>query len=162
MSSTTEQQITRLATERYNTCPDPRLRAVIGSLVRHLHGFVRDVEPTEAEWMTGIDFLTEVGKMCGEQRQEFILLSDVLGVSILVDAINHRVPESATPTTVVGPFHIPDSPVFDLGANMASGAPGIPLVISGTVRTLDGTPIPRATVDVWQTDGEGTDRKSVV
>src|SRR6187549_2898823 len=115
MRNTTEQNITQLATDRYSTCPDPRLREVVGSLVRHLHAFVREVEPTEAEWMAGIDFLTRVGRMCDDKRQEFILMSDVLGVSILVDAINHRVPESATPTTVVGPFHIPDSPAFDSG-----------------------------------------------
>jgi hydroxyquinol 1,2-dioxygenase len=156
MRNTTEQNITQLAAERYSTCSDPRLRQVVGSLVRHLHAFVREVEPTEAEWMTGIDFLTRVGRMCDDKRQEFILMSDVLGVSILVDAINHRVPASATPTTVVGPFHIPDSPAFDSGADMAAGAPGIPLLVSGTVRSLDGTPIPNATVDVWQTDGDGT------
>jgi hydroxyquinol 1,2-dioxygenase len=153
--NTTEQNITALATDRYDVCPDPRLRKVLLSLVRHLHGFVRDVEPTEAEWMTGIDFLTRVGKMCDEKRQEFILMSDVFGVSILVDAINHRLPASATPSTVVGPFHIPDSPDFSSGANMAVGAPGVPLVLTGTVRSVDGKPIPDASVDVWQPDGEG-------
>jgi hydroxyquinol 1,2-dioxygenase len=156
MRNTTEQNITQLATDRYSTCSDPRLREVVGSLVRHLHAFVREIEPTEAEWMAGIDFLTRVGRTCDDKRQEFILLSDVLGVSILVDAINHRMPAAATPTTVVGPFHIPDSPAFDNGANMAAGAPGVPLVVSGTVRSLDGTPIANAAVDIWQTDGDGT------
>ena len=155
MRNTTEQNITGLATERYGTCPDPRLREVVTALVKHLHAFVREIEPTEAEWMTGIDFLTRVGKMCDEKRQEFILMSDVLGVSILVDAINHRLPQAATPSTVVGPFHIHDSPDFTNGANMAAGAPGIPLVLTGSVRTLDGQPSPNAAVDVWQPDGEG-------
>ncbi len=155
MRNMTEQNITALATERYGTCPDPRLREMIGSLVNHLHAFVREIEPTEVEWMAGIDYLTRVGKMCDDKRQEFIILSDVLGVSILVDAINHRVPDAATPSTVVGPFHIPDSPDFDNGANMAVGAPGTPLVLAGTVSSLDGTPIQNAVVDAWQPDGEG-------
>jgi hydroxyquinol 1,2-dioxygenase len=155
MRNMTEQNITALATERYGTCPDPRLREMIGSLVNHLHAFVREIEPTEAEWMAGIDYLTRVGKMCDDKRQEFIILSDVLGVSILVDAINHRVPDAATPSTVVGPFHIPDSPDFHNGANMAAGAPGTPLVLTGTVSSLDGTPIRNAVVDAWQPDGEG-------
>ena len=155
MRNTTEQNITALATERFNKTPDPRLRKVVTSLVKHLHGFIREVEPTEGEWFAGIDFLTRVGKMCDDKRQEFILMSDVLGVSILVDAINHRLPDRATPSTVVGPFHIHDSPDFQSGANMAVGAPGIPLVLTGTVRSLDGQPIPNAIVDVWQPDGEG-------
>jgi hydroxyquinol 1,2-dioxygenase len=155
MRNMTEQNVTALAIERYGNCPDPRLRQVLTALVKHLHAFVREVEPTEGEWMTGIDFLTRVGKMCDDKRQEFILMSDVFGVSILVDAINHRLPGAATPTTVVGPFHIPESPDFDSGANMAVGAPGVPLVITGTVRSLEGKPIPNATVDVWQPDGEG-------
>src|SRR6185295_13785080 len=129
MRNTTEHNITALATERYGATPDPRLREVITSLVRHLHGFIREIEPTEREWLTGIEFLTSVGKMCDDKRQEFILMSDVLGVSILVDAINHRLPDRATPSTVMGPFHIHDSPDFQNGANMAVGAPGIPLVI---------------------------------
>src|SRR5262245_62049003 len=137
MRNTTEHNITALATDRYGTCPDPRLREVIVSLVKHLHGFIREVEPTEAEWMAGIDFLTRVGKMCDDKRQEFILMSDVLGVSILVDAINHRLPDAATPSTVVGPFHIHESPDFANGANMAGGAPGTPLVLTGSVRTIE-------------------------
>ena len=155
MRNTTEQNITNLATERYGKVPDARLRQVVTSLVKHLHGFVREVEPTEAEWFAGIQFLTATGKMCDDKRQEFILMSDVMGVSILVDAINHRLPDAATPSTVMGPFHIHDSPNFESGANMAIGAPGVPLVMTGTVRSLDGQPIPNAVVDVWQPDGEG-------
>jgi hydroxyquinol 1,2-dioxygenase len=155
MRNTTEQNVTALAVDRYSACPDPRLREVITALVKHLHAFIRDVEPTESEWMTGIEFVTNVGKMCDDKRQEFILMSDVLGVSILVDAINHRLPDAATPSTVVGPFHIHDSPTFEKGANMAGGAPGTPLVLTGTVRSIDGSPIANALVDVWQPDGEG-------
>jgi hydroxyquinol 1,2-dioxygenase len=155
MRNTTEHNISALATERYGTTPDPRLRKVVTSLVKHLHAFIREIEPTEAEWTKGVEFLTSVGQTCDEKRQEFILMSDVLGVSILVDAINHRLPAAATPTTVVGPFHIHDSPEFKNGENMAAGAPGVPLVLTGTVRTLEGRPIQNAAVDVWQPDGEG-------
>jgi hydroxyquinol 1,2-dioxygenase len=155
MRNTTEQNITALALERFARTPDPRLREVVTSLVKHLHAFVREVEPSEGEWMAGVEFLTRVGQKCDDKRQEFILMSDVLGVSILVDAINHRLPDRATPSTVVGPFHIHDSPGFTEGANMAVGAPGVPLVLTGTVRSLDGQPIPDAVVDVWQPDGEG-------
>ena len=155
MRNMTEQNITALATERFSACPDPRLREVITSLVKHLHAFIREIEPTEGEWMAGIDFLTRVGKTCDDKRQEFILMSDVLGVSMLVDAVNHRQPDAATPSTLVGPFHIRNSPDFDNGANMAADVPGTPLVLAGSVRSLDGTPIRNAMVDVWQPDGEG-------
>ncbi len=155
MRNTTEQNITGLVIDRYSACRDPRLRTVLASLIRHLHGFVSDVEPTEQEWRTAIDFLTRVGQTCDEKRQEFILLSDVLGVSILVDAINHRMPDAATPSTIMGPFHVRNSPEFANGANMAADAPGKPLVLTGSVRSLAGAPIPNAIVDVWQPDGEG-------
>ena len=155
MPYVTEENLTELALERWKNTSEPRLRKIIGSLIKHLHGFVRDVELTEAEWATAIDWLTRTGKMCTEKRQEFILASDVLGVSMLVDAINHRLPTGATPTTVTGPFHIHDSPELANGASMAAGAPGIPCFVSGFVRGLDGRPIKGATLDVWQTDGEG-------
>jgi hydroxyquinol 1,2-dioxygenase len=155
MTYVTEQNLTDIAIERWKQIPDPRLRQVMSSLIRHLHAFVRNVEPTEAEWFAAIDWLTRTGKMCTDKRQEFILASDVLGVSMLVDAINHRLPTGATPTTVTGPFHIHDSPQLATGADMAGGAPGEPLFISGIVRGLDGAPIADAILDVWQTDGEG-------
>jgi hydroxyquinol 1,2-dioxygenase len=155
MTYVTEQNLTDIAIERWKQIPDPRLRQVMSSLIRHLHAFVRNVEPTEAEWFAAIDWLTRTGKMCTDKRQEFILASDVLGVSMLVDAINHRLPTGATPTTVTGPFHIEDSPQLATGADMAGGAPGEPLFISGIVRGLDGTPIADAALDVWQTDGDG-------
>ena len=122
MPFVTEANLTDIARERWNNIPDPRLRAIMTSLVKHIHAFVRDIEPTEAEWATAIDWLTRTGKMSTDKRQEFILFSDVLGVSMLVDAINHRLATGATPTTVTGPFHIHGSPEFADGANMAEGA----------------------------------------
>jgi hydroxyquinol 1,2-dioxygenase len=155
MPYVTEQNLTDVVLERWKNIPDPRLRDVMASLIKHLHGFVREIEPTGEEWFTAIDWLTRTGKLCTEKRQEFILASDVLGVSMLVDAINHRLPSGATPTTVEGPFHIADAPEIAHGGDMAKNAPGIPCIVVGTVRDLDGKPIAGATLDLWQTDGEG-------
>jgi hydroxyquinol 1,2-dioxygenase len=155
MPYVTEDNLTDVALERWKDIPDPRLRQVMQSLIKHLHGFVRDIEPTQAEWAAAIDWLTRTGKLCSEKRQEFILTSDVLGVSMLVDAINHRRPSEATPSTVEGPFHIPNAPAVAHGGNMAEGAPGIPCFVTGTVRGLDGEPVAGAVLDLWQTDGEG-------
>lgn len=155
MTYVTEQNLTDIAVERWKDIPDPRLRQVMQSLIAHLHAFVRDIEPTEAEWAAAIDWLTRTGKLCTDKRQEFILASDVLGVSMLVDAINHRLPSGATPTTVEGPFHVAGAPAMGHGANMADGAPGVPCYCTGTVRDLDGKPVGGATLDLWQTDGEG-------
>jgi hydroxyquinol 1,2-dioxygenase len=155
MPFVTEANLTDIARERWHEIPDPRLRKIMTSLVKHIHAFVREIEPTEAEWATAIDWLTRTGKSCSDKRQEFILFSDVLGVSMLVDAINHRLATGATPTTVTGPFHIHGSPEFADGANMAEGAPGVPCFVSGVVSDLNGRPIEGAILDVWQTDGEG-------
>ena len=155
MPYVTEQNLTDIARERWSNIPDARLRQVMTALVKHVHAFVREIEPTTDEWATAIDWLTRTGKMCTEKRQEFILFSDVLGVSMLVDAINHRLATGATPTTVEGPFHVPASPEFADGADMAKEAPGVPCFVTGTVRDLDGKPIAGAALDVWQTDGEG-------
>ena len=155
MAYVTEKTLTDVAMNRWSDIPDPRLQQVMTALVKHVHAFVRDIEPTEAEWATAIDFLTRTGQMCNEKRQEFILMSDVLGVSMLVDAINHRRPSGATPSTVEGPFHVPDAPAVANGGNMAANAPGIACFVSGAVRGLSGEPIAGATLDLWQTDGEG-------
>lgn len=150
-----EQNLTQVAMQRWSDIPDPRLRKVMSALVKHVHAFVREIEPTQAEWATAIDWLTRTGQMCSAKRQEFILTSDVLGVSMLVDAINHRRPSGATPSTVEGPFHVPNAPPMANGANMAAGAPGIPCFVTGTVRGLSGEPVAGAVLDLWQTDGEG-------
>ena len=155
MPYVTEQNLTDVVLERWQAVPDPRLRQVMASFIRHVHAFVRDIEPTEAEWATAIDFLTRIGKTSNDKRQEFILFSDVMGVSMLVDALNNRLAGSATPTTVEGPFHIPNAPAYADGANMAENCPGIACIITGTVRGLDGRPMANASLDLWQTDGEG-------
>ena len=155
MPYVTEQNLTDVVLERWKAVPDPRLRQVMQSFIRHLHAFVRDVEPTGEEWAKAIEFLTQVGQTCSPKRQEFILFSDVMGISMLVDAINHRLETGATPTTVEGPFHVPNAPKLPDGGNMAAGCPGIPCFITGTVRGLDGKPIANATLDLWSNDGEG-------
>jgi hydroxyquinol 1,2-dioxygenase len=151
----TEQNLTDGVLERWKAVPDPRLRHVMQSLIKHVHAFVRDIEPTEAEWATAIDFLTRIGQKCTDKRQEFILFSDVMGASMLVDAINHRLESGATPTTVEGPFHVPNAPALADGADMAAGCPGIACFVTGTVKGLDGKPVASARLDLWQTDGEG-------
>jgi hydroxyquinol 1,2-dioxygenase len=155
MPYVTEQNLTDIVLDRWQQIPDPRLRQIMQAAIKHLHAFAREVEPSGAEWFAAIDWLTRTGKMCTEKRQEFILASDVLGVSMLVDAINHRVPTGATPTTVEGPFHVADAPERGSGENMTEGAPGEPLFITGVVRGLNGQPLAGAVLDVWQTDGEG-------
>ncbi|RHW29189.1 6-chlorohydroxyquinol-1,2-dioxygenase [Nocardioides immobilis] len=151
-----EHNATDAVVSSFTQASDPRLRAVMESLTRHLHGFVREIEPTQAEWVAAIDFLTSTGKMCDDTRQEFILLSDVLGVSMLVDAINNRKPTGVTESTVLGPFHVIESPPRQLGADIADVHAGKPrCVIRGTVRDLQGRPVPGSLVDVWQADDEG-------
>jgi hydroxyquinol 1,2-dioxygenase len=155
MPYATEENLTDLALQRWNQIPDPRLREIMQSLVKHLHGFVREIEPTPQEWFTAIDWLTRTGKLCTEKRQEFILTSDVLGISMLVDAINHRRDQKATPNTVEGPFHIPGSPELADGESMSKDAPGTPCFVVGKVTDLNGKPLGGVALDMWQTDGEG-------
>ena len=134
---------------------DPRLRTIMVSLVKHLHDFIKDVELTEAEWAKAIEFLTATGKMCTDTRQEFILLSDVLGASMLVETINNRAHGTLTESTVEGPFHMVASPQRELGANIAEDGKGEPCLVTGTVTGPDGVPVPGARVDVWQANAEG-------
>jgi len=155
-SATTEDDITNEVLRRFEATPDARLRQVMQSLVRHLHAFVKDVELTEAEWFAAIQFLTDTGHMCDDKRQEFILLSDTLGVSMAVDLINHRKPEGATESTVFGPFHRDGAPELPAGGNIAPrDTAGMPAVITGRVLDLNGQPIAGARLDVWQADSSG-------
>lgn len=150
-----EAKISDQAVTAFGNTPNPRLRQVLQSLVRHLHAFASEVELTEEEWLEGIRFLTDTGKMCdGVVRQEFILLSDVLGLSMLVDAINHRACEAATETTVFGPFYIAGMPERGRGENMAF-SPGEPALVQGRVLDSAGQPIANALLDVWQTAENG-------
>ncbi len=150
-----EHSITAAVCERVGQASDPRARQISDALVRHLHDFVREIEPTQEEWAQAIAFLTRTGHMCDANRQEFILLSDALGVSMLVDAINHRLPGGATETTVLGPFYVQEPPELPLGADISPGLEGVPLLVTGSVSTADGSPLAGATVDVWHSDGDG-------
>jgi hydroxyquinol 1,2-dioxygenase len=155
MPYATEQNLTDLALKQWEACHSPRLRQIMQSLVKHLHGFVRDVDLKQDEWLMAVNWLAKTGQISSEKRQEFILLSDVLGISMLVDAINHRFPEGATPSTVIGPFHIDDSPEMPMGANVAEGLAGETCFLVGTVRDLDGKPVEGAKLDIWQADANG-------
>ena len=134
---------------------DPRLRQILTSLVTHLHAFVKDVALTPEEWVEGIRFLTETGQTCTDTRQEFILLSDVLGVSMLVDAVNNPAGNGVTESTVEGPFHVVTSPARQLGDSIVEAGDGDACLFTGRVVDTDGKPVVGATVDVWQADAEG-------
>ena len=155
MQLVTEDNITDLALERWGTARDPRLAEIMRSLVRHLHDFAREVQLTEEEWLAAMLWLTKTGQISDEKRLEFILASDVLGLSMLVVQMNHRFDERATPATVLGPFHIEGSPELEFGGDMSEGVDGLPLYIHGVVRDLDGQPVTGAVLDVWQADTEG-------
>jgi hydroxyquinol 1,2-dioxygenase len=155
MQLVTEDNITELAAGRWSTARDPRLAEIMSALVRHLHGFAREVRLTEAEWMAAMQWLKATGRISDDKREEFILASDVLGLSMLVVQMNHRLDPAATPATVLGPFHIEGSPELDFGGDMSDGVPGMPLYIAGTVCDLDGLPVPGAVLDVWQADPDG-------
>lgn len=141
--------------QRFGATPDARLREILTSLVRHLHGFIRETRLTETEWMQGIQFLTDVGQTCDDKRQEFILLSDVLGVSMQVVSVQSERPAGCTESTVFGPFHVEGAPRIDNGGDVANGAAGEPCTVLGTVRDAQGEPVVGAEVDVWQADDEG-------
>jgi len=134
---------------------DARLRQVMDVLIRHLHEAVKEIEPTQEEWFKAIMFLTDTGHMCNEWRQEFILLSDVLGVSMLVDAINNRKPSGASESTVLGPFHVEGAPELPLGSNICLDQKGEPMLVRGRILDTDGKPIAGAKIDVWQANDEG-------
>lgn len=133
----------------------PRLATVMASLVRHLHQFAREIELTQAEWEYAIDFLTKTGQICSGERQEFILLSDTLGLSMLVDAINNRRPEAATENTVFGPFHVEGAPVREMGDQICFDGKGESCLFIGRVIDIEGKPIEGARIDVWSDNAEG-------
>ena len=150
-----EEELVARVLASFEGTADQRLKAIMRSLVTHLHGFLRDVRPTEAEWRAGIDFLTAVGHMTDERRQEFILLSDTLGASMQTIAINNEAYADATEATVVGPFFTEDSPHVALGGDIAGGAAGEPCLVEGTVRDTSGAPVPGARLEVWEADADG-------
>ena len=135
--------------------PDPRLREIFAALIHHLHAFVREAEVTPGEWAAAIAFLTQTGQKCDAMRQEFILLSDTLGVTMLVVAQANRKSGAATESTVLGPFHTDDTPDVAFGASIASEGKGEPLVVRGRVTDTAGTPLVGAVLEAWETDGEG-------
>jgi hydroxyquinol 1,2-dioxygenase len=155
MQHLNEDAITHAVLARQADMSDERLRHIMISLIQHLHAFAREVKLTEEEWFAGIRFLTETGHMCTDKRQEFILLSDTLGLSMLVTAQNNDKPEGCTESTVFGPFHVENSPRHALGDDISNGAKGEPCFVRGTVRSIDGCTVPNATMEVWQADAEG-------
>jgi hydroxyquinol 1,2-dioxygenase len=151
----TESDSAEVVISRNRNATDLRFKAIMESIVTHLHAVVKEVEPTQDEWFAAINFLTETGHMCDDWRQEYILLSDVLGVSMLVDAINNRKPTGATETTVLGPFHSQDTPTMENGANICLDAKGESLVVHGVVKNVAGEIVSGARLDVWQANDEG-------
>lgn len=154
MLNLNEFTITDAVLKSFSETPSPRLREILELLVKHLHDFAREAKLTEAEWMEGIQFLTATGLKCTDTRQEFILLSDSLGLSQLVVAQNHNRPPEVTEQTVFGPFHIPGAPQLQAGEDMSMGRKGHPCFVQGRV-LAEGAPVANATIDAWQADGEG-------
>ncbi|MCK9508199.1 MAG: intradiol ring-cleavage dioxygenase [Pigmentiphaga sp.] len=155
MRNLNEETITEAVLERHASVADTRLGEIMTSLVKHLHNFAREVKLTEEEWFQGIQFLTDTGHTCTDTRQEFILLSDTLGLSMLVTALNNRKPDGCTEATVFGPFHVEGAPEYELGEDVSNGAQGELCFVQGSVRDLVGNPIPNATMEVWQADADG-------
>ena len=138
-----------------NAAENPRLQQVMAVIITKLHEAVKEIEPTQDEWMQAIQFLTETGHMCSDWRQEFILLSDILGVSMLVDAINNRKPSGASESTVLGPFHVEDAPELPMGADICLDQKGTPMRVHGRIVDTEGNPVAGAKIDVWQANDEG-------
>ena len=155
MSYLTEETSVDVVNGRMGDTTSPRLREIMTSLVKHVHEFIREVELTEAEWEVAIDFLTKTGQICSDNRQEFILLSDALGVSMLVDAVNHRAPNGATESTVFGPFHVEGAPERENGANISLDGKGEICLYEGRVLDFEGKPIKDALVSVWSDNEDG-------
>jgi hydroxyquinol 1,2-dioxygenase len=150
-----DEKLTEAVLARFDGSRSPRFKEIMQSLIRHLNAFVSEVGLTEEEWFRAIDFLTRTGHMSDDKRQEFILLSDTLGVSMLVVGINNRKPPGATQATVFGPFFVEDSPFFQNGGDLSGGAPGEPCFVEGRVLSASGEPIAGAHLAVWQADEAG-------
>ena len=153
---TTEDDITAEVLRRFDSTEDPRLKHIMQSLVKHFHAFLKEVQLQEAEWWKGIEFLTRTGNMCDDRRQEFILLSDTLGVSMVTDLISNRKPAGSTESTVFGPFHRAGAPEREFGDSIVGAdRNGTVTYMSGKVSDLHGNPIPGAELDVWQAAADG-------
>jgi hydroxyquinol 1,2-dioxygenase len=150
-----EEELVERVVRSFDTCADPRLRELVVGLVRHLHAYVREVRLTEREWAAAIDFLTRCGHITDDRRQEFILLSDVLGASMQTITVNNEAHGNATEATVLGPFFVEDSPETPLGGDLANGAAGEPCWVEGTVTDTTGAPLAGALVEVWEADETG-------
>ncbi|NLZ10380.1 MAG: intradiol ring-cleavage dioxygenase [Alcaligenaceae bacterium] len=155
MINLNQDTITQAVVKSFEGTPDARLKEIMTSLVQHLHAFAREVKLTEEEWFKGIDFITRCGHITDDRRQEFILLSDVLGLSMLTVAMNNEKPAACTEATVFGPFHVDGAPEYDLGTDISNGATGTPCTVRGTVRGIDGKSVANAMLDVWQSDENG-------
>jgi len=153
MDAMTPEELTERVVREYSGAPDPRVRELITALISHLHAFTVETRLTPQEWLAAVEFLTATGQKCDEQRQEFVLLSDVLGLSSLVDVVNSA--PGVTESTVLGPFYRPGAPVRAMGEHIGRPEDGSPTLVSGTVTDADGRPIDQATVDVWQADDKG-------
>jgi hydroxyquinol 1,2-dioxygenase len=152
-----EDTLTDAVVARLKKTKNPRLRQIMQSAVKHLHAFAREVNLTEEEWFEGIKFLTAVGQKCDDKRQEFILLSDVLGLSMMVVALNHKTAPGATEATVLGPFFAHGAKEYGYGADLRQGATlkGEDVWVSGRVLGTDGKPVPNAALDIWQAKADG-------
>ena len=157
MRQFTEDTLTDAVVARLKKTKNPRLRQIMSAAVKHLHAFSRDVQLTEEEWFEGIKFLTAVGQKCDDKRQEFILLSEVLGLSMMIVALNHKTAPGATEATVLGPFYAHGAKEYESGADLREGCTlkGEDVWVSGRVTSVDGMPIPGAMLDIWQAKADG-------
>jgi len=153
MTAMTPDQLTRQVLAAYAGTPDPRLRQLLASLISHLHAFAVETRLTRPEWLAGVEFLTATGQKCDSERQEFVLLSDVLGFSSLIETINAT--DGATESTVLGPFYVPGAPVRAMGDQIGRPEDGSPTLVSGRVTNPAGEPLAGATLDIWQSSGNG-------
>ena len=150
-----EEELIERVLASFDGAPDARLEQLMQALTRHLHAFLREVRLTEREWQLGIDFLTGVGHITDDRRQEFVLLSDVLGASMQTVAMNNEAYGEATEATVFGPFFVENAPHVELGGDIADGAPGEPCWVTGSVSDADGNPLPGARIEIWEADADG-------